>query len=287
MLRHIIFTAILLMAVASASAHYSIHSATSGVMVENGSGSNPAKNGLEIKANDYLIIPTGGEVEIYNDLDKNIYKSVSTGKISVTKLMIEAKKQASDNNKNVASRLRLSKSQASEPEGEKIYVEKGMVRRSLAVFDPEAEHVQVNSKSLGQLIAKYLKDNPETGFNGVDVMVSKGDSDDSAVYFKIVNSLDFPVYFNVLKFDATPEGDNRKVEISNMGQPDGSYVLLPGQALTRESIYPLPEDEKHLLVVTHFRYDLDEVVDETANALNNGNEGNIGEPQFPLLITKL
>ena len=90
-------------------AHYFIHSASNDVIIESSGKQTPAKPGNEVKANDYLIIPDGQAVEIYNDLDKNIYKSLSSGKISVTKLMIEAKKTASNNSKNVASRLSLAK----------------------------------------------------------------------------------------------------------------------------------------------------------------------------------
>ena len=268
-------------------AHYSIHSATNGVQIESGGKTAPANKGSEIKANDYIIIPDGAEVEIYNDLDKKIYKSINTGKISVTRLMIEAKKTASDNSRNVASRLQLTKSKNAEPEGEKIYVEKGMVRRSLAVFDPEADNLQVNSKSLGKLIARYLTQPTTDAYKNVAVDVTTGAVDSVGVYFRIVNTLEFPVYFNVLKFDSQPDKDQQKVEISMLGQPDGSYVLLPGQAITRESFKSLPEDERHLLVVTHVRYDLDEVVDETGNALNNLGTEQSEEPTLPLLIMNL
>lgn len=287
MLKYLLSLLFIISNVLYLSAHYSIHSSTQGVIVESNGKTEPASKGKELKANDYIIVPDGGEVEIYNDLDKNIYKSLNSGKISVTRLMIEAKKTASDNSKNVASRLRLKKNSSSEIEGEKIYVEKGMVRRSLAVFDPEAENLQVDSKSLGRMIARYLSKKDSTGYRDVAVDVSKGAVDSTGVYFRIVNTLDFPVYFNVLKFDDTPENGNRKVEISKLGQPDGSYVLLPGQAITRESFTSIPADESHLLVVTHFRYDLDEVVDETGNALS-GNMTNMEEqPSFPLFIMNL
>lgn len=287
MLRQIITFITALLVMSTSYGHYSIHSSTSGVMLESGGKSSEAKKGMEVKANDFLVIPDGGEVEIYNDLDKNIYKSINSGKISVTRLMIDAKKTASDNSKNVASRLRLAKGKASEEEGERIYVEKGMVRRSLAVFDPSAQNIQVDSKTLGQIIARYLNRKDTTGFNDVAVDVTNGTVDSTGVFFKVVNNLEFPVYFNVLKIDYTPEGDNRKVEISMLGQPDGSYVLLPGQAITRESLSSLPEDETHLLVVTHFRYDLDEVVDETGMALNESVGAIQDPPSFPLLIKNL
>ncbi|MCH5226123.1 MAG: hypothetical protein J1D77_08975 [Muribaculaceae bacterium] len=267
-------------------AHYSIHSASKDVLIESGGKQAPAKPGIEVKANDYLIIPEGQEVEIYNDLDKNIYKSLSSGKISVTRLMIDAKKMASNNNKNVASRLSLAKNSNS-VEGEKIYTEKGMVRRSLAVFDPEAENIQINSKTLGQLIANFILNHDSSNFQNVDVELTNGKLDTEGYFFRVVNNQDFPVYFNVMKFDLMPETPDGKMEISVLGQPDGNYVLLPGQAITRETFSSLPEDERHFLVMTHFRYELDEVIEETANSLSNPDSIPSSSLSFPLLIKSL
>lgn len=286
-MKHFFILSLLIFTTLSLQAHYSIHSASQGVMIESSGKQIAAEKNTQVKANDYLIIPEGAAVEIYNDLDKNIYKSLSSGKISVTRLMIDAKKMASDNSKNVSARLQLKKNSSANEEGEKIYVEKGMVRRSLAVFDPEAENLQVNSKSLARLITEFIQSPDSCGFRDVSVDISTGQLDSTGVYFRIVNTLEFPVYFNVLKFDSSPEKNLGKVEISVMGQPDGSYVLLPGQAITRESFSSLPEDERHLLVVTHLRYDLDEVVEETCNILGNSKTLEQEKPSFPLFIQEL
>lgn len=267
-------------------AHYLVYSSSEGVQIESGGIRKSATKGLEVKANDYIIIPEGMEIEIYNDLDKNIYKSISSGKISVTRLMIDAKKTASNNSKNVASRLRLAKNN-SEKEGERIYVEKGMVRRSLEVFDPEANNLQVDSKTLATKILDFLKGKDNQEQQQVPVEIINRNIDSVGVYFKIINTMEFPVYFNVLKISKLPLDNNRRVEISSLGQPDGSYVLLPGQSLTKESFNGLPDKEIHLLVVTHFRYDLDEVVEETGNLIENQNSVEDNGINLPLLIKKL
>lgn len=285
MLKSITFALVFFLGYSFTMAHYSIHSSGPGVNVESGGKTLEAKKGMQLKANDYIVIPQGSMVEIYNDLDKSIYKSVDSGKISVTRLMINAKKAAGDNRKNVASRLQLAKN--SNAEGEKIYVEKGMVRRSLAVFDPEADNLQVDSKSLAKQIAGFLSQSEQGNGTTIPVEVSQGTLDSVGVFFKVVNTMDSPVYFNVLKIYDSPDSENRKVEISSMGQPDGSYVLLPGQALTRESYNQFPSGEQHLLVVTHIRYDLDEVVDETGALLNSPKDNSDDSIDFPTLIRKL
>ncbi len=64
-------------------AHYSLHSVSGNVKIDSNGKQTPAAKGMTLKASDYLIIPEGGKVEIYNDLDKGIYastKSKNTGK---------------------------------------------------------------------------------------------------------------------------------------------------------------------------------------------------------------
>lgn len=268
-------------------AHYFVHSSTPGVKIEGSAGSSNAEKGKEVKANEFLLIPEGGEVEIYNDLDKNIYKSIASGKISVTRLMIDAKKAASDNSRNVGARLRFAKNNGNEDAGERIYVEKGMVRRSLEVFDPEANNLQVDSKTLAKKIVNFLGKSEIYENSDVALEVNSDSNDTTGVYFKIVNTLEYPVYFNVLKINHKEPENSPRVEISALGQPDGSYVLLPGQSLTKESVSNLPIEENHLLVLTHFRYDLDEVVEETGNLLDQQPLIEDQEIIMPLIIKKL
>lgn len=118
-------------------AHYSLHSVSGNVKIDSNGKQTPAAKGMTLKASDYLIIPEGGKVEIYNDLDKGIYASTKSGRISVTRLMIDARGVSADNRGNVASRLRFGRH--SDTGKERLYVEKGMVKRSLGVYDPEGE----------------------------------------------------------------------------------------------------------------------------------------------------
>lgn len=249
-------------------AHYSIHSATSGVKVESGNVQKAATKGMQLKATDYVVVPAGGEVEVYNDLDKRIYRSTTTGKISVTRLMMDARKIASDNRQNVASRLRFGKKEKAD-DGRRVYVEKGMVRRSLATFDPEAENLQMDSRTLGRHLAQKLLSGANLDATAMPVNLTHGPIDGHGLFFRVVNNIEFPVYFNILKIGGADANGVLSVEISVLGQPDGSYVLLPGQGMTRENFADLPEGERHLMVMTHCRYDLDEVIDEIGKALQN------------------
>lgn len=288
MLRKLLFTILNLCIVITVQAHYSIYSISQGVKIESGNGvASVAKKGDPVKANDYLIIPQGGSVEILNDLDKNIYKSTRSGKISVTRLMIDAKKSASDHTTNVTGHLRFGKKDGNSVQGEKIYVEKGMVRRSLAVFDPEAKNLQVDSHLLGQQIINYILNTDSIPPTEVQIDITTGVTESDGSFFRVENTLDFPIYFNVVKVVQNQETSEPTIDFSCLGQPDGCYVLLPGQVLMKENPGAVTSDERHLLVTTFCRYDLDEVVQEAGAQLKEMKILHSQDIEFPVIISEL
>lgn len=270
----------------TASAHYSIHSLTAGVKVESGSKQSDATKGMELKATDVLIIPSGGAVEIYNELDKRIYQSTSTGRVSLTRLMMDARKMASDNRQNVTSHLRFAQKGSKVDDGRRVYVEKGMVRRSLTTYDPEGGNIEVDPRTLGRYLAYQIVNNGSIGASAMPVVLTHGKIDGHGLYFRVVNNIDFPVYFNILKVETDKDAVSN-IEISSLGQPDGSYVLLPGQSITRENFDDLPEGEKQIIVMAHSRYDLDAVVEEMNQAISEKNISVEDSQPLPIYILSL
>lgn len=131
-MKKLLLMALLAVTTLTISAHFTIHSSTSGVKVESGGKTQAAAKGNAVKATDYLIIPAGGEVEIYNDLDKRIYRSVNTGRMSVTRLMMDARKIAADNNKTVGAHVNLGSKKKGNT---RVYDEAGMVTREIEYAD--------------------------------------------------------------------------------------------------------------------------------------------------------
>lgn len=260
-MRKIILTLIFSVVSFGLSAHYTIHSFTEGVKVETGGKSVPASKGLSVKASDYVVIPKGGKVEIFNDLDKRVYTSINPGKISVTRLMIDARGAASDHNSNVISQLRLGKNNSGN--NKNIYVEKGLVRRSLAVYDPEADNVEMDGATLGGYIAEVIRKGDINGGES-PVSLESGRLAEGGIGFSVENTLAYPVYFNIIKLD---NDSGPHVEISCLGQPAGSYVVLPRQTLSRQHLPALQSDERHLLIMTRCQYDIDEVIDRINESL--------------------
>ena len=77
------------------------------------------------------------------------------------------------------------------------------------------------------------------------------------------------------------------VNISPLGQPAGSYVVLPCQTLSREHFPAIDANEEHILIMTNCRYDVDRVIEETIKALNEGVPVSDDEATLPVYIRKL
>lgn len=266
----------------TAMAHYSLFTVSGDVRVESGGKTVKATKGQAVKATDLIIIPQGGKVEILNDLDKRVYTSIKPGKISVTKLMIEARGVAADNGANVASRMNLGRKT---PKGsEKVYVEKGMVRRSLATYDPEGENMEMNAETLGRYVASRISEGSLSSGEDAPVPVESKRLPEGGLSFKMENTLQFPIYFNIIKIT---RGSKDDVNISPLGQPAGSYVVLPSQTLSREHFPMLDESEEQILVMTNCQYDVDKVIEEIVKALNDPALSISKDSSLPVYIHKI
>lgn len=282
MLQRLFFILFLVIGAFSSSAHYTLHDVVGDVKIESGGRILSAQKGMDVKANDYIVIPKGGKVDIYNTLDKRIYSSVKAGKTTVTRLMIEARGVASDNGANVASRMQLGRK---DHKGDnKVYVEKGMVRRSLAIYDPDGEDIELDAAAIGNYVASLIAGGDLKSKEAAPVDISSHATKEGGLAFRVENTLEFPVYFNIMK---VKKGENPIVEISQLGQPAGSYVLLPHQTILREHLSELPDNETHVMVMSNCQYDIDKVIEEIENIISRGSD--IGEraKDLPIYVTTM
>ncbi|MDE7180229.1 MAG: hypothetical protein K2N88_03415 [Muribaculaceae bacterium] len=282
MIRRLLLLLCLTIGALSVSAHYTLHTVTGDVKVESGGKTMTATKGMTVKAIDYIIIPKGGKVEILNDLDKRIYTSITPGKTSVTRLMIDARGAASDNKANVASRMSVGRK--SPNDGKNVYVEKGMVRRSLAVYDPEGDMMEMDAETLGRFVASRLKTENAAGDDSCPVALTSSHPGEGGLGFRLENTLKFPIYFNVIK---VKKGNSFEVEISQLGQPAGSYVVLPQQTLSREHFPTVAADESHFIVMTNCQYDVDKVIEEISKALSDGSGVDAVSRELPVYVSPL
>lgn len=272
-MRKILMIILLLSLCLPMSGKYSIHSVTQGVSIEKNGKAIIAKVGMEVKPSDQVIIPNGGSIEIYNDLDKRVYTSVTNGKISVTRLMINAKSVASDNRGNVSSRLRFNKQ--SNESSNRLYVEKGMVKRSLGVYDPEGEKIIADPTLIAKFIKMRLEKEDSLVSESLPIAVETFIPEEGGLMFKLRNTIGFPVYFNVIKIKH--KGDKRIVNISEIGQPTGVYVLLPDQTLERGHFISVPDNETHIIIMTHCQFEIDEFIEALGNELNGSTKDSFSQ----------
>lgn len=262
--------------------HYKIHSVTKGVTVRSGSKTVTATTGMTLTAADQLLIPKGGKVEILNQLDKRIYSSVQPGQISVTKLLIDARRSHDDKAGTIGDKTRFMRQQASS--GRRVYVEKGMVSRSLGIYDPDGKDIQMEPSEMARLIVRGIR---ESAFSTLPDSVSLDAEtlEGGGACVRIGNSLFHPIYVNMLTLYTD---DGTHVEISQLGQPGGSYVLLPSQSITREQTRTVDNGHGSLLVITPCQYDLDAVIGEINKQLSEPENGTAGsDEQLPVYIVPL
>lgn len=262
---------------------YSIHSVSQGVMIESAGKQSHAIAGMTVKPSDHIIIPKGGKVDIYNDLDKRIYSSVSEGKITVTRLMIDARSVASDNRANVTSHLRFGKK--NESSDQRLYVEKGMVKRSLGIFDPEGEKIVADPSLIAKFIASRLSNGNDQLHDSLPIPAEHSVPAEGGMTFNVRNTIGFPVYFNVVKISR--KDGKSTVRISEVGQPTGIYVLLPDQTMGRGHFSSVPEDELHMMVMTHCQFDIDEMIEELEKILKNPVADSSSYSSLPIYLMRL
>lgn len=112
--------------------NYVLHSATKGVKIESGKKTVRAVIGMSLKATDNIIIPKEGSASVLNKSDKRIYTSVRPGKLSVTKLMIEARNSATDKISGLTKKINIGRKGGTS--GKRVHEEKGMVNRNCDVY---------------------------------------------------------------------------------------------------------------------------------------------------------
>lgn len=263
------FTAILaafILGVASAAGQYTVEDVSGGVTVRKGGKDVAVTKGMALTPMDDLTLGKGASVKIFSNAESRSYSWSKEGKHSVQSIKIGAGKAAESVIGRVGGSLSFTRRQSA-GEGY-VYVESGMVKRSMATYDPAAKNVEMDPRQMSAFIVSALRRGiPDS--DSIPAMVTHGRNASGGLAFSVANRLKDPVYFNVLKIRKDSAG---RVEISELGQPSGSYVLLPSQSISREQLSAIGEGERHLLVMTHFNFDVDQLIENMEEAMKAGAE---------------
>lgn len=283
-MKRLIFTFLMIMLLAAGgNAAYIVHSVEGNVKLESGGKVSEVAKGMKISPSDVIDIPANSKLEIFNELDGKIYTAVKPGKLSVIRLMLDAKQLASDNGANVKQQLNVGKNGNGGSEV-RLYMEKGMVKRSRSVFGADSENVDVDPKTLARYVASAVYTGRLDSRTELPVEVTHKRGGDTGLIYRVANRLDFPVYFNILKITGT---EAPVLEVSELGHPDGCYVLLPGQAISREQFEEPKESEQHVMIMSHCRYDIGEVIDIIGDLMSTEGVGSIPEENAPVHMVLL
>lgn len=279
MKRLLLFIAII-SATVTLHANYTLYSFTGNITITQAGKQVTPEKGMKVNASDQIDIPQGAKVEIYNSATKEIFSSSVAGKNSVMGIMLDARKQASKTAGAINDRMRFSAG-GGNPDT-RLYTE-GLVKRSMQVYDPGAESLVVEPRALALHIANALLAPQTLASSAIPTPVAHSHLDGGGMQFRVENVLGFPIYLNVVKIRETSLGS---VEISELGQPMGSYVVLPGQAIAREHFAGLDPAESHILVITHCRFDIDELI-EHINTIFSENDNEQPDSNLPVYLRRL
>ena len=235
---------------------YKIRSVRGNVRIKCGLQTKPASSGMSVTNRDMIVVPKGGSIKILDTEDSRIYEYEGPGETSVTSIIFDAKKAAASNSATIHKNLSMRNR-----DGGVVMAEKGKVTRALEIYDPDACQMRIDVSMLAARIYPLLTDSLENpACKDVPVPLIHERTPSGGLSMKIDNTLEFPVYFNIIKHTG-----NGKFDISEIGQPVGSYVVQPAQSLSREQFTGIGTSTRHFMIITNYYYDVDELLDSLNN----------------------
>lgn len=249
---------ILILASPSVFAHFKVFSFSGDVLIKQSGRTVKATEGADVSAAAIIIVPEGGSVELLDTRDSKTYKSTTPGQHSPSNIIFEARKQSVGTVSAVNRNLKIGKTAGSNRD-KVVYLAKGKVTRALGSYDPASDTLQIDNDMLGRFVARQLAHPEAINRQQFPVAIDSRQTPEGALQLSVRNTISFPVYFNVLKIDAT--NPDAEVRLSEIGQPVGCYVLLPNQVITRIQLADIDPDSRHFVVMGHYYFEVDRMLD--------------------------
>lgn len=258
------------MAAISSHAAYVVHNVEGQVVVAKKTGNEAVAKGTELAPNETLELSPASRIEIFNSNTKEVYTAEGPAKMTVIDVMMGARKSSSSSLGSMAKYVRFGNQDRSNT---RRYTE-GSVKRAMQIYDPEGGSMSVDPDQLARNILANLAKGGTTP--DCPVTVTHAPMGETGREFRVQNTLDFPVYLNVIEVDK-----DGNVELSELGQPTGCFVLLPGQAIAREHADGLNPDSRHIVVITHCQFDIDDLLASIKDAKASNQKAN-PDPSLPV-----
>ncbi len=256
------FMVVVMLAVAiGASAHYKIFAVKGDVSLKHGRETGKAVVDAQVLPADVIIVGQDASVELLDTRDSKTYKVSKPGQYSPSSIVFEARRQSVETTSAVNRNLRIGKS--GNPDKQVVYLAKGKVTRALQNYDPHSDTLQIDNKMLGHYVKSMIAKAGALESQKFPVPVKSERTPDGGMKLRIANNIQFPLYFNVLRIN--PDGT---VSLAEIGQPVGSYVLLPNQELMRSQSRDIDEDNRYLVLMAHYYFEVDQLLE----AINDSTE---------------
>ncbi len=271
-IKTLLITLLLISSAASqASAAFIVRSVKGSVTLTKGGKTVAVKSGMQLSPADKIDIPAGAVIEVTNDVNHNIYTSTKSGSFTVSRMMLDADVKASDNFSAINKRLKVGGSGLDK--GQRVYVEQGMVKRSLSEYDPEASGFSIDPTTLARCIRERGVTNDTTGNPFRSRLVR---DEIEGLTAEVTNHSTFPIYVNIIQ-----KGTDGEYRLSSLGQPAGCYILLPRQTIMRNQPDASSCKDSQLMIVANCNFDVDLLLEEM-NKQGVHNPDPL--PEFPLYV---
>lgn len=244
------------------SAQYQVYDFSGKVTLEKGGKSLPVSKKMDLTGADVINIPQGGFMELLNTRSSQIFRSTTTGRMAVTQLMIKAEKQATDNAQSIHDNM---KNVTGVRKKQTVIRETGMVTRSLTALDPAVAAMGITQENICECLLNAIRNNNYTPRTMMPVSITGGSNDNGGIKFSMTSEYGYPVYFNVLKI----KPDGFQVEVSELGQPIGNYMLATNQSISREQFSGLEEGCRHIVLMTPVPFNLNGLLKDIEEMMSN------------------
>lgn len=244
-----------------AAADYSVKAVEGNVLLLKHGKTIKLKSGTKLDPTDFIQIENGSKLVVLNSSDSKLYTFSTAGIERLSRLIFDARQKSKSKIASVYNNLRFTREKDNSGV---VFVEKGKVTRSMQAFDPEAADRQMDIDKLGEKLYVMLRDSlGQMSDENIPAMTQRIDPDGLA--FMVENPLDHPIYFNVFKIN----GNDGSISISELGQPVGCYAILPTQFLAREQGAGINPQELHVMVMTDFYFDIDQLLTKLNTLLDS------------------
>lgn len=263
-MRIIILLSVILLAMDTCMAKYTVYKFVGDVKVMRRDTELPIAKDLELRGNDRITIPEGGEIQILNSFDKSISISGKPGTSDVLSIIINA----ANDNPNVVSIPKKN------PQPVDYVNEVGGITRG--DFDPYLNDADCHL--LGAALMNIIDGSAQKTDTPLTIKFS---ADSVGASYSITNTETYPLYYNVLMMS----GDG--LAVSPLGQEIGSYILNPGNGISR-TVTNIT-DNNHFIIMSPCYFSVSELL----GCIRENENSPLGRPealpqdQLPIYIHNL